>query len=144
MKASTLFSEDQKKRMVQCIADAELMSSGEIRLHMEDRCKADPYERALQVFHQLNMHQTEQRNGVLLYIAVQDKKLAIVGDRGIHEVVQQIYWDKIIDHLKAAFKQGQYFDAIAAAIHDIGQQLKQYFPIKQNDRNELSNDISIG
>lgn len=138
------FSEQEQSSLVEAIRQAELHTSGEIRIHIEPKCTIDPEQRAWQVFAGLDMHQTDLRNGVLIYLAYESKRFAIIGDKGIHEKVSQHFWDKERDILKMHFAQGQFHEGLVKAIHEVGQSLKTYFPRAIDDTNELSNEISFG
>ena len=140
----TIFNADEQKQLVRAIADAEQNTSGEIRIHLEDYCDGEPYHRGLEVFHSLKMHQTALKNGVLIYIAVQDRKLAILCDKGINDIVPPHYWEEILQALKTSFKRDQFLAGIEQAIHEIGQKLKIHFPYQKNDIDELTNENSIG
>jgi uncharacterized membrane protein len=142
MKVKNFFSEAQKNSIVEAISSAELNTSGEIRLHLTDHCKWDPKEEAVAVFGRLKMHQTDQRNGVLIFLAIADKKFAIIGDKGINELVPEDFWDSIRDEMKTHFKANQFDTGLIKGIHQVGEKLKKFFPIQNNDVNELTNDIS--
>ncbi len=144
MSASKFFTAKQKKTLTAAIRAAELNTSGEIRLHVELRCKEDVLDHAAFIFEELEMHNTEQRNGVLFYIAVEDKKLAILGDAGINAVVPPGFWDEIKDLMVSHFKEGKYTEGLSQGIRMAGEQLKKFFPYKKGDKNELSDDISFG
>lgn len=118
------------------------MTSGEIRLHVEARCSGDPVKRAIEVFYQLGMDKTAAANGVLIYVAYADHKLAIIGDRAINEVVPAAFWDGVKEAMRAHFKDGEFFQGVLFAIKETGFHLKQYFPVQYNDKNELPNEIS--
>ncbi|MCW5908777.1 MAG: TPM domain-containing protein [Chitinophagales bacterium] len=139
-----LFTEEEKKAIVQAISEAEAMTSGEIRLHVEARCAGNPVKRAVEVFHQLEMNKTAASNGVLIYIAYADHKLAIIGDKAINEVVPAAFWDGVKEAMRGHFKQGEFFQGVVFAIKETGFHLKQYFPVQYNDINELPNEISEG
>jgi len=141
--AKNNFTEEQKKKIQEAIATAELNTSGEIRVHIDDRCKMDPMKNAIEVFERLGMHQTEQRNGVLFYVALQDHKLAILGDKGINDVVPEHFWDVIRDLMIDQFKQEKFTEGLIQGILMAGQELKVAFPYNEADNNELSNDISF-
>ena len=143
MNAVTIFTKSEEKNIIQAIEKAELHTSGEIRLHVEDNCTSNPYERALEVFYLLKMENTKERNGVLLYIAIKDKKLAIIGDQGIHEKVSNDFWDNIISKLQENFKNEIFAKGIIEAILEIGNQLSTYFPLNNDDKDELTNEISF-
>jgi uncharacterized membrane protein len=128
--------------IVTAIQKAEMQTSGEIRVHIDQKCASDPVKRAVQVFEKLGMHKTDLRNGVLIYVSFSDRKLAIIGDQGIDSVVPADFWlstkEKMIHH----FKENRFSDGIIAAITEAGEQLKRFFPYMENDENELSNEIS--
>jgi uncharacterized membrane protein len=144
MKAKTFFNKEQQKNIVDAISSAELNTSGEIRLHIVDACAQDPMQEAIHVFESLGMTKTELRNGVLIFLAVKDKKFAIVGDKGINEVVPSDFWDSIRDTMISNFKNHDFEKGIVAGITAVGEKLKQHFPYSQDDENELSNEISFG
>ena len=139
-----LFTEEEKKSIVQAIGEAEAMTSGEIRLHIEAKCSGDPVARAVEMFYKLGMDKTAQQNGVLIYLAHSDHKFAIVGDKGINEVVPSNFWDGIKEAMKEHFKQKEFFQGVVFAVKETGFHLKSYFPLQHNDKNELPNEISEG
>lgn len=136
-------SQEQEEHIVEAIQQAEEATSGEIRVHIEKKCKAEsPIERAQQVFSELKMHETELRNGVIVYVAWKDHKVAIWGDNGIHEKVGQSFWEEEVDLLISFFKKEEYETGLSEVILQIGQKLKENFPYQSDDVNELSNTIS--
>lgn len=139
-----MFNKQQQESIIEAIRLAELNTSGEIRVHVEPKCPSDAYERALQVFAELKMHETEQKNGVLFYLAYKDKKFSIVGDEGIHHKVSDTFWNEVRDILTVHFKQNNFTEGLVEGIAKAGEKLKQFFPYQSNDSNELSNDISFG
>jgi len=143
MSVENFFSNEEKKQITDAIAEAELNTSGEIRLHMEGKCPIDVLDRAAYVFEKLEMNKTDQRNGVLFYLAVHDRKFAILGDGGINRVVPENFWDEIKETMLGYFKQGKFTDGLARGILMAGEQLKANFPHKSNDVNELSDEISF-
>lgn len=143
-KVNLFLSESDEQEVINAIQKAELNTSGEIRIHIEGKATKDAYERALDVFNELKMHQTEQRNGVLIYVAIEDKKFAICGDEGINNLVADDFWDCTRDSIVEHFKKGNFKDGIVAGILNAGVQLKQFFPWQTDDENELSNEISKG
>ncbi|MBI1306276.1 MAG: TPM domain-containing protein [Bacteroidetes bacterium] len=134
----------EEQIILEAIRKAELTCSGEIRLHVDQYCKGDPLFKAKNVFYHLKMDETRERNGVLIYLSVQDKKFSILGDIGIHEKVQQEFWDSTRDKMQELFKGGKIAEGIAAGIHEAGIQLSKYFPWRDDDTNELPDDISYG
>jgi uncharacterized membrane protein len=142
MSASNFFTADQKTEIVAAIKEAELNTSGEIRVHIEDRCKEDVLDHSAFIFGKLEMHKTEQRNGVLFYIAAQDHKFAILGDAGINQKVPDHFWEDIRDVLSSGFREGNHSEALAKGIRMAGIKLQEHFPYQSDDKNELSDDIS--
>ena len=112
MFSKDFFTASQQEAIQASIATAELNTSGEIRLHVDDKCPGDPVAKAIKVFEKLKMHETELRNGVLIYVAIKDKKLAIVGDKGINEAVSDDFWDAIKNDLVFRFKEGKYTEGL--------------------------------
>lgn len=137
-----MLTEKDKDLIQDAIAQAELQTSGEIRVHIDKACDGDPVKRAIEVFEELKMHETELRNGVLIFIAFSNQKLAIIGDKGINELVPSNFWDSTRDVMIQLFKKGHFTEGICAAVKEAGEQLATYFPLEEGDVNELSNTIS--
>jgi uncharacterized membrane protein len=144
MGASKYFTKEQQKQIVEAIKEAENQTSGEIRVHIESRCKEDVLDRTAWLFHFLKMDKTELRNGVLIYLAVESRKFAIIGDRGINAVVPPDFWDTVKEKMRAHFAEGRFTEGIAEAVLSAGQHLKHYFAYQSDDVNELSDEISFG
>lgn len=144
MSAKKFFTTDQQKSIQDAIAKAELNTSGEIRVHIDDNCKGDVLDCAANMFHQLKMNKTELRNGVLFYLAVTNKKFAILGDKGINEKVPADFWDNIKEVMFENFKQQKFTEGLCKGIEMAGEKLKTNFPLQSNDTNELTNDVSFG
>ena len=144
MNVQKYFTEENKLQIVSAIRVAETNTSGEIRVHIEKNCKEDVLDRAAYWFEQLDMHKTKLRNGVLFYLAVEDHKFAILGDAGINQKVPSDFWEETKELVISKFKEGSYAEGLAAGIIKAGEQLKQHFPFKSDDVNELSNEISFG
>ena len=142
--AKNFFSQEQKERIRLAIMDAELNTSGEIRVHIEEVCEEDVMDRAAYVFGKLAMHKTKERNGVLFYLAFKNRKFAIVGDAGINAVVEPESWNEAKRHMLVHFGEDKFTEGLIAAIEQVSKQLKQHFPRQRNDVNELSDDISFG
>jgi len=138
------FSEADQLKITNAIRVAETNTSGEIRVHIENRCAGDVLDRAAYIFEKLEMHKTELRNGVLFYLAIEDRKFAILGDAGINEKVAEDFWESTKDIVIGKLKEGKYADGLADGIVKAGEQLKTHFPYQQDDVNELSDDISFG
>jgi uncharacterized membrane protein len=129
---------------VQAIVSAEKNTSGEIRVHIEERSEKAPLDRAQEVFFELHMNETKDRNGVLFYVCVADKKFAIIGDEGIDKVVESDFWDCTKDIIISNFKEANFKNGLVEGILRAGERLKKYFPYQSDDVNELSNEISKG
>lgn len=140
------FSAAEKQLIVEAIQQAELRTSGEIRIFVESHCRlVNPVLRAKEVFHSLNMSTTEERNGVLVYLAMKDKQLAVYGDEGIHAKVGHAFWETEVKKMLQHFNKQDYAAGIAEIIGDIGEALVSHFPYDaQTDKNELPDDIVFG
>lgn len=143
MKPSKYFTSEQKATIIAAIQQAEKDTSGEIRVHFENHTSREALDRAAQVFAELKMHKTALRNGVLIYVALDDHKLAILGDAGINVKVSDNFWDAIKNKMVDRFKSGQICEGVTEAILAAGQQLKAFFPYQADDINELSDEISF-
>jgi uncharacterized membrane protein len=141
--AANFFSTEHKEAIVAAIRRAELMTSGEIRVHLETAHKLPAYDRAKQLFEQLKMHRTEQRNGVLFYLAINTRTFAILGDKGIHDKVGPDFWTHIKDDMAVHFREGRFTEGLVRGIDAAGKALQSFFPRKDNDQNELSDAISF-
>lgn len=144
MKPANFFTFEEKDLISEAIQVAEKNTSGEIRIHIEGKCKEDVLDRASYIFEKLEMHKTELRNGVLFYLAVQDHKFAILGDAGINQVTAEDFWEDIKSTMLGHFKEGNFTAGLAEGIKMAGEQLKKHFPYQDDDVNELSDEISFG
>ena len=145
MTAKELFIDKVKAEVEAAISQAELQTSGEIRIFVEDHCKDDDVlDRAAYLFAELEIHKTDLRNGVLFYMAVKDHRFAILGDGGINAKVPDDFWDHIKSHMVAKFKEGEIPSGLKEGILMAGEALKSHFPLQDNDENELSNEVVIG
>ncbi|MRI02574.1 TPM domain-containing protein [Kriegella sp. EG-1] len=133
-----------EQEIVSAILEAEKNTSGEIRVHIEAHTRLAHDDRAKEIFHLLKMDNTKDANGVLIYIAVNDKKFAIYGDSGINKVVPADFWKSTINVIQEQFKKGNFKEGIINGILSAGKELNTHFPWKANDTNELSNEISKG
>lgn len=140
--ARNFFNQQEQSLLIDAIAKAELHTSGEIRLHLENFCLGNEVKAAQKVFTRLKMHQTAERNGVLIYIATLSRKVAIIGDEGIHQKLGAIYWEKLVEKLIQQFKVNKKAEGLADCIVECGEQLGKFFPRNEDDKNELSNSIS--
>jgi uncharacterized membrane protein len=141
-KTAVFLSKEEEQEIVQAIVEAEKNTSGEVRVHIEKQSNITPLERAQEVFFELKMETTKDRNGVLFYVSVTDKKFAIIGDKGINDLVAPDFWNATKEIVLNHFKQGAFKQGLVEGILSAGNQLKAYFPYQSDDENELSNEIS--
>ena len=147
--AEHLFKAADFTAMADAVRAAEATTSAEIRVHLERRVhhmplrRPDALRRARRVFAHLGMHLTAERHGVLIYLAVEDRKLAIVGDEGIHRRVGDAYWETVRDLMIAKLREGRALEAVLAGVAEVGRVLAEHFPRRPDDRNELSDQVSI-
>ena len=147
--AERLFKAEDFTAIADAVRAAEAATSAEIRVHLERRVhrlplqRPDALRRARRVFAHLGMHLTAERHGVLIYLAVEDRKLAIVGDEGIHRQVGDAYWETVRDSMIATLREGRALEAVLSGIADVGRVLARHFPRRPDDRNELSDQVSI-
>ena len=142
--AKGYFSDDDLNALSEAISQAEMRTSGELRVHVEKRCKEDVMDRAAFVFEKLKMHLTEQRSGVLFYLSIKDRKFAILGDAGINAKIEAGFWDQIKDRMMEKFRQERPVEGLKVGIAMAGEKLKDLFPIADQHLDELSNEVSFG
>ena len=138
----SFFTEPEQQRIVTAISTAEKVTSGEIRLHLARRCGKDVFKAAGEVFQRLGMHKTAARNGVLIFLALKEKKFAIIGDHGINTAVPDDFWQETSRIMADFFLRGDFASGIVAGINSAGNQLARYFPYQADDINELPDEIS--
>lgn len=143
-KTEDFLTTEEEQEIVKAITIAEKNTSGEIRVHIENKSEKPPLERAKEVFLSLEMNNTEARNAVLFYVGVSDKTFAILGDEGIDKAVESDFWNVTKDVVIEHFKNNHYKDGLVAGILSAGERLKMFFPYAVNDTDELSNEISRG
>ena len=144
MIAANFFSGKEKELIRDAIREAEKNTSGEIRVHIDNRCRGDVLDRAAWWFAKLQMHKTEKRNGVLFYLAVKDRQFAILGDAGINAVTPEDFWDNIREKMLGHFSTGAFAEGLSVGIRMAGKELKSHFPHQEDDVNELPDEISFG
>ena len=144
MNAIHFFTKEEKELIKSAVKEAELNTSGEIRVHMDNHCKEDVMDKASWWFGKLEMQKTGQRNGVLFYLAVKDHKFAIIGDAGINAVTADDFWDAIKEKMLSHFSEGTFATGLKHGILMAGEALKEHFPYQDGDVNELSDEISFG
>lgn len=143
MKASTFFTSEQQALILAAVKEAENQTSGEVRVHIETNCDEDVLDRAAWVFKQLAMHKTAERNGVLFYLAVSDRKFAVIGDAGINSKVPAGFWDDVKELLLIKFREGKFTEGLTEGIIRAGEHLRKHFPHRLDDVNELPDEISF-
>jgi uncharacterized membrane protein len=145
-KPKEFFTQAEKNSITEAIRAAEQRTSGEVRIYVESRCKfMDPIDRAYELFFDLGMDKTADRNGTLVYIAVKDRQVAVFGDEGIHQKVGQKYWEDEVNKMLVFFKEAHLGDGVCQVVNDIGEVLHTHFPYdSQTDKNELPDDIVFG
>ena len=141
---SNFFTDQESDTIVKAISDIEASTVGELRVHIEDLCPDSPMDRAVEVFNKLGMYKTDYKTGVLIYIATEDHQLAIIGDKGIHDILGNDYWQHIMDDMKSKFSSESIYSGILYGVLAVGEKLKEHFPEKRKPDNELSNEISYG
>lgn len=145
-KDKEFFTPEEKERIVAAIRTAEQRTSGEVRIFIESRCRfVDAIDRAKEIFFQLKMEHTEERNGSLVYVAIKDRQAAVFGDEGIHQKVGQKYWEEEVNKMMVCFREQKLGDGIVQVVSDIGEALHKYFPYdRDTDKNELPDEIVFG
>ena len=144
MNPSKFFTQKDQDLIVEAIREAEKNTSGEIRVHIESKCKEDVLDHAAYFFEKLEMHETQLRNGVLIYLAIDHRKFAILGDVGINQVTPDNFWDEIKENMLNHFRENKFTEGLITGIRMIGDALKANFPYQSDDVNELSDEISFG
>jgi uncharacterized membrane protein len=139
---SRFFSDAEQLVIRRAIESAESGTSGEIRVHLDRRCPGDPVAAARAWFDKLGMRATARRNGVLLYLAIKDRKFALYGDEGVHGVLPEGTWERLRDAMVKEFAKGRFAEGIAGAVASIGESLKAHFPHEDGDKDELADDLS--
>ena len=140
--AITILNREEDHRIVKAIKRAEMNTSGEIKVHIENHCKGNVEKRSLFVFNRLKLNETKLRNGVLIYLAVKDHKFAILGDEGINKVVEDGFWNDVKDLMQHRFKENRFAEGLEEGIMRCGEKLKTFFPYQSDDTNEIPDDIS--
>ncbi len=143
-KVEDFLTATQEQQIVGAIRQAENTTSGEIRVHIESHTELDVLDRTKEVFHYLKMDNTIQRNGVLIYVAVEDHNFAIYGDEGIHKIVGDNFWESTKDAILSKFKEGDFTQGLIDGVLLAGEQLQKHFPWEHGDINELPDEISKG
>lgn len=144
MNPQSFFSKAQTLELQELIGVLEQNTSAELRIHIENSDNPNALERAAEVFQNLGMEKTKNRSGVLMYLNLRLRKFAIYVDSGLHELTGKVYWDKVCERMEMRFKKAEFLPAMSEALKEIGADLAKYFPIEEDDENELDNEISFG
>ncbi|PJJ62500.1 TPM domain-containing protein [Chryseobacterium geocarposphaerae] len=139
----SFLTDQQIASLVEAIQSAEEHSTGEIRVHIDSNTENDNAKTAFKIFEKLCLNKTTGKNAVLFHVNFEQKYLTIIGDTGIHEKVQQSYWDHLHDYITAEFAKGNYYKALKSAILETGLELKKHFPVTGENPNQLSNEITF-
>ncbi len=137
-----IISKECEAAIIAAIKNAELRTSGEIRVHIQEKAGENVMQEAISRFEKLAMHNCAERNGILIFVAIKSRQFSIIGDKGIHEKVGESFWSLIADEMKKHFAQGNISAGIAAAVEKAGTELGKHFPRKADDKNELPDEIS--
>lgn len=144
MTSDKFLTAEQQETVVAAVRLAEKGTSGEIRIHIDRICTGEPVKRAEEVFGKLGMQKTKLRNGVLIYLAYESKVFAIIGDKGINDLVPEHFWEDVLSAMRTRFRNGEYTEGLSEAAVMVGEKLKDFFPYKEDDINEQPDDISFG
>ena len=144
MNPERYFSSEEKERIVAALKKAELQTTGEIRVHIENRCAGNVLDRGAWVFKKLRMHHTKERNGVLFFVALTDRKFAVLGDTAINRRIPSTFWNDMKLTMEKYFIAGNITEGITEGIRMAGEQMKTHFPRQAGDINELPDEISFG
>jgi uncharacterized membrane protein len=142
--AEDLLSTGDLERVREAVRQAEARTSGEIRVHLDDTIVEDVLDHAAFIFEELGMHRTQDRNGVLIYVSVAERRAAVIGDAGINAKLPGGYWNETLGVMLEQFKAGRYCEGLCMGVERLGEQLRTHFPRANDDRNELSDEVSIG
>lgn len=138
------FKEEDSEKIIAAIKEAELNTSGEIRVHLQKRCWTNVLKAASKTFHRLKMDKTDLRNGVLIYIVPSKHQFAIVGDKGINEKVPENFWEDVKNLMQSHFRENRFVEGVCEGVRLSGEKLKEHFPWQTDDENELPDEISYG
>lgn len=141
--AKNFFSEEEQQEIIATIVATEKECSAEIRIHIDTKNHIDTFDRASYIFAKLDMHKTEARNGVLIYMSIKNRQFAIIGDAGVHRFVDADFWKECKDIAVSLFKEGKFVEGLQKCICKVGEVLKQYFPYQTDDVNELPDTLSF-
>lgn len=135
---------DELARVKGAIQAAEKRTSGEIRVHLDEAITDKVLDHAAFVFEGLDMHRTKDRNGVLIYVSVPSRRVAVIGDSGIHAKLGDGYWHEVLGVVLSHFREGRMCEGLCRGVEHLGEQLRTHFPYERDDVNELDDDVSFG
>ena len=141
--AEHFFNPEESERIIAAIQKAESTTSGEIRIHLEDHCPEEVIATAKMVFERLGMRETDERNGVLIFIAIKDRKMAVIGDDGIHAKVASNFWQEVVAGIKANFATEAYEKGLIEAVNQLGTTLSEHFPWQPGSEDELEDEFFL-
>ncbi|PYL60408.1 MAG: hypothetical protein DMF31_04625 [Verrucomicrobia bacterium] len=145
MRTREFLTKLEHDRIVQAIREAEMKTSGEIRAFIQrGKLKSDPLVAAQRKFHRLDMHKTRERNAVLIFVAPRAHKLAVIGDKAIHEKCGDVFWQQVTENMRTHFQNEKFSHALVEAIKEIGKLLAAHFPRTRANANELPDDVVQG
>ncbi len=142
--AKEIFSDQDLKEISAAINTFEGRTSGEIVISFNTSSHNQPYKSAKRIFEKAKLHQTKERNATLIVLFLSEQKFAVYGDVGIHEKVPKNFWEETVDDMRTQFGQGNMREGLLAGIHKLGENLAKYFPVSDDDQNELSDKLKFG
>ncbi|MEZ5045472.1 MAG: TPM domain-containing protein [Chitinophagaceae bacterium] len=144
-KSNSFYNQEEAAILQNAVQKNELHTSGEIRICVESRCYyIDPLDRARELFYQLKMYETKERNAILIYIAYKDKDFAIFGDAAIYNKEDAVKWKQESTLLAKHFHRSNFLEGLLTTINNIGSILTLHFPNKGQQKNELPDEIVFG
>lgn len=145
-KPKEFLTNEEKKQLVEAVQQAEMRTSGEVRVFIESKCRfVNAVDRAAEIFKNLKMYETQERNATIIYVAVKHRQVAVFGDEGIYKAVGEKYWSELVEKMIAAISQKGLAAGIIQAIYELGEALATYFPYDKGiDKNELPDEIVFG
>jgi uncharacterized membrane protein len=147
LKKKPLLTPEDQEQVVACIKEAESKTTCELRVFVESQCSyTDAIDKAWELFHKLGMSATERHNAVLVYLAIDDRQYAIVGDKEIYEKAGgPAFWEKASVELRNHLKQGQIGLGLANCVKELGNAMATHFPYDPRiTKNELPDEIVFG
>lgn len=138
----TFLSAHERERVIGAIREFERRTSGEIRVHLQERIDGSAKDAAARAFDRLGMARTRDRNGVLFFVGVRDRRFAVIGDTGIYDAVPRDFWADVVTRVEARFAEGRYAEGLVEGARMAGNALCEHFPPRPDDVNELPDSLS--